>query len=69
MKDFTDLYWRLDGTTSITEKVAAVRDYFATASHDDAVCALSVLSGARQGRAVPLTLLRQWAAEAAGLPA
>lgn len=69
MKQFTDLYWRLDGTTSTNEKVAALRDYFAAAPHDDAAVALGVLSGGRQGRAVSLTLLRQWAAEAAGLPA
>ena len=69
MKQFTDLYWRLDGTTSTNEKVAALRDYFAAAPHDDAVVALRVLSGGRQGRAVSLTLLRHWAAEAAGLPA
>ncbi len=69
MKQFTDLYWRLDGTTSTNEKVAALRDYFAAAPHEDAAVALGVLSGGRQGRAVSLTLLRQWAAEIAGLPA
>ncbi len=69
MKQFTDLYWRLDGTTSTNEKVAALRDYFAAAPHEDAAVALGVLSGGRQGRAVSLTLLRQWAAESAGLPA
>ncbi len=69
MKQFTDLYWRLDGTTSTNEKVAALRDYFAAAPHEDAVVALGLLSGGRQGRAVSLTLLRQWAAEIAGLPA
>ncbi|MDA1040446.1 MAG: ATP-dependent DNA ligase [Planctomycetota bacterium] len=69
MKQFTDLYWRLDGTTSTNEKVAALRDYFAAAPHDDAAVALGVLSGGRHGRAVSLTLLRQWAADAAGLPA
>jgi DNA ligase 1 len=69
VKQFTDLYWRLDGTTSTNEKVAALRDYFAAAPHEDAAVALGVLSGGRQGRAVSLTLLRQWAAESAGLPA
>ena len=32
MKRFTDLYWRLDATTSTTEKVASLRDYFAAAA-------------------------------------
>jgi hypothetical protein len=45
VKQFTDLYWRLDGTTSTNEKVAALRDYFAAAPHEDAAVA------ARDGRA------------------
>ena len=68
MRRFTDLYWRLDATTSTNDKVAALREYFATAPHADAVVALGVLSGATQRRAVSLALLREWAAEAAGLP-
>jgi DNA ligase 1 len=68
MKRFTDLSWRLDATTSTTEKVAALRDYFAAASPDDAACALAVLSGARQLRIVSTGQLRAWAAEVAGLP-
>ena len=69
MKAFTDLYWRLDGTTSTSEKVAALRDYFASAPHDDAACALGVLSGERQLRSVSTSQLRAWAAEATGLSA
>jgi DNA ligase-1 len=69
MRDFTDLYWRLDATTSTNEKVAALRDYFSAAAHDDAACALAVLRGDRQLRAVSTVQLREWAAAAAGLPA
>ncbi len=69
MKRFTDLYWRLDATTSTNDKVAALRDYFAAAPPDDAACALAVLSGARQLRSVSTSQLRSWAAEATGLPA
>ena len=68
MKRFTDLYWRLDATSSTNEKVEALREYFAVAPAEDAACALRVLSGGRQLRAVSTTLLRQWAAEAAGIP-
>ena len=68
MNDFTALYWRLDGTTSTTEKLAALRDYFAAAAPDDAACALAVLCGDRQLRAVSTTQLREWAATATGLP-
>jgi DNA ligase-1 len=69
MNHFTDLYWRLDGTTSTTEKVAALRHYFATARPDDAACALGVLSGGRQLRSISTPQLREWAAAATGHPA
>jgi DNA ligase-1 len=69
MREFTNLYWRLDATTSTNEKVVALREYFAAAPHDDAACALAVLRGDRQLRAVSTVQLRQWAAEAAGYPA
>jgi DNA ligase-1 len=68
MKRFADLYWQLDATTSTTEKVAALAAYFSAAAPDDAACALHLLSGGRQQRAVTTTTLRQWAAEAAGIP-
>ncbi len=67
MNDFTDLYWRLDATTSTNEKLAALRDFFATATPDDAACGLAVLCGGRQLRAVSSTHLREWAAAATGL--
>ena len=68
MKRFTDLYWQLDATTGTNEKVEALREYFAAAPAEDAVCAIQVLSGGRQLRAVSTALLREWAAEAAGIP-
>jgi DNA ligase-1 len=68
MNQFTDLYWRLDATTRTQEKLAALVDYFAAAAPADAACAVSVLCGARQLRAVSTTLLRQWVAEETGLP-
>ncbi len=68
MRHFAALYWRLDATTSTTEKLTALRDYFSAAPAADAACALHLLSGGKQSRAVSTTLLREWAAEAAGIP-
>ena len=68
MRDFAALYWRLDATTGMNDKLAALRDYFTTAPANDAACALHLLSGGKQSRAVSTTLLREWAAEAAGIP-
>ena len=68
MKRFTDLYWQLDATSSTTEKVAALQAYFSQAPAEDAASALHLLCGGKQSRAVSLAHLRQWAAEAAGIP-
>jgi DNA ligase-1 len=68
MQDFTDLYWRLDGTTKTQEKVAALADFFAAATAADAAAAVGVLCGARQLRVVSTRQLRQWVAEETGLP-
>jgi DNA ligase-1 len=68
VKRFTDLYWKLDATTSTNEKVDALREYFAAASPEDAACAIDVLCGGRQLRAISTAMLRTWAAEAAGIP-
>ena len=68
MKQFTDLYWRLDATTRTQDKLAALVDYFTAAAPADAACAVGVLCGARQLRAVSTALLRLWAAEETGLP-
>ena len=68
MNDFTDLYWRLDATTSTNEKLAALRDFFAAATPADAACGLAVLCGGRQLRTVSSTQLREWAAATTGLP-
>jgi DNA ligase-1 len=69
MKAFTDLLWQLESTTKTQEKVAALADYFRTVDAADAACAIRVLCGAKQLRAVSTMQLRQWVAEETGLPA
>src|SRR5512140_3139753 len=68
MRRFTDLYFELDATNRTGEKVAALEHYFAEAPPADAAWALYFLTGRRLKRAVPHMRLREWAAEAAGLP-
>jgi DNA ligase 1 len=68
MRRFAALFTSLDETTKTGLKVAALSDYFRDASPDDAAWAIYFLSGRRLKRAVPNRLLRQWSAEAAGLP-
>ena len=68
MKHFTALYWQLDAAPRTQDKLAALVAYFAAVTPADAACAVGVLCGARQLRAVSTALLRQWAAEETGLP-
>ena len=68
MKRFAHLFKRLDETTKTSEKIAAMRDYFASADHADAAWATYFLSGNRLPQPVPTKLLRAWAAERANVP-
>jgi len=68
MRRFATLFTVLDETTKTNAKVAALADYFREASPHDAAWAIHFLSGRRLKRLVPNRLLRQWAAESAGLP-
>ena len=43
MKRFSDLYWKLDGTTSTNQKIEALKEYFVSAPPEDAACGLRVL--------------------------
>lgn len=68
MKQFATLFAALDGTTKTTAKLAALTDYFLTAPEADRVWTIALLSGRRPKRSVTSTELREWAAEAAGMP-
>jgi DNA ligase-1 len=68
MRRFADLFAALDGTTKTAAKTAALAAYFAEAPEQDRLWCAALLSGRRPKRAVNATELRDWAAEAAGLP-
>ncbi|HQR42264.1 MAG TPA: ATP-dependent DNA ligase [Gemmatales bacterium] len=68
MLRFTELYDDLDSTTRTNEKVAALVRYFRDVPPEDAIWAVYFFTGRRLPRVVNSTLLRQWAAEAAGYP-
>lgn len=65
---FAQLFRELDETTATNEKVAALERYFAAAPPADAAWALQFLSGKSFPRAVKTGQLREWTADAAGLP-
>jgi DNA ligase-1 len=68
MKRFAALFAALDGTTKTGAKTAALADYFRHAPEADRVWTVALLTGRRPKRAVNATELRQWAAQAAGIP-
>ncbi len=68
MKAFAELYARLDATTSSNAKLAAMRDYFASAPPEDAAWAVYFLSGGRPRQLVPTKLLREQAMTLGRLP-
>ena len=68
MKDFAALFTRLDESTKTTVKVAALADYFQTATPEDKLWTIALFTGRRPKRTITATRLREWAAEVAGLP-
>ena len=68
MKLFALLFTELDQTTKTTAKVEALARYFSEAPESDRIWTIALLSGRRPRRGVTTTMLREWAAERAGLP-
>lgn len=68
MRRFTELFERLDGTTSTLAKVEAMRAYFAEVPAEDGAWAVFLLSGRRFKRLVGPGLLRTWCREETGIP-
>ncbi|MBE0542566.1 MAG: ATP-dependent DNA ligase [Verrucomicrobia bacterium] len=68
MKNFADLYARLDASTSSNAKLAALEDYFRAIHPADAAWAVFFLCGGRPRQLVPTKLLRELAIQTSGLP-
>ena len=64
MKHFAELFRRLDRTTKINDKVAALAEYFDTVGDDrDKLWTIALLSHRRPKRTVNSKLLRAWASD------
>ncbi|MEL6252805.1 MAG: ATP-dependent DNA ligase [Bacteroidota bacterium] len=68
MKDFAFLFQQLDQTNGTNAKIKALAEYFQQASDRDKLWTVAILSHRRPRRTVKTTLLREWAAEKAGIP-
>ncbi|WP_108816162.1 ATP-dependent DNA ligase [Loktanella sp. Alg231-35] len=68
MKDCSALFTRIDESTKTTVKVAALAEYFQTATPQDRLWTIALFTGRRPKRTITAARLREWAAEVAGLP-
>jgi len=69
MKEFSNLYTRLDQSTKTKVKIAALVDYFSRAEDEDRLWAIALFTHRRPKRTVNTSLLRLWAAEYSKIPA
>jgi len=67
MNRFAKLFTSLDQTTRTNIKIAALAEYFDSASPADAAWTIYFLSGQKLRRLIPAKLLRQWWSEAANI--
>ena len=68
MKDFADLFIKLDQTNKTNAKVDALVGYFEQAADSDRLWTMALMSHRRPRRTVNTTLLRTWAAEYSEVP-
>lgn len=68
MQAFAALFTELDASTATSDKVAALRRYFAQAEPADAAWAVYFLAGGKPRQVVPTALLRALACREAGIP-
>src|SRR5438874_1772314 len=68
MKAFAQLYTDLDATNKTGRKLEALSRYFKSAPPADGAWAVYFLSGRKIKRVLPSARLREWGAEAAGIP-
>lgn len=68
MKAFAELFAELDTTNKTNAKLDILKKYLAEAPDEDKLWLLALFGGKRPRRQVTTRQLRQWAAEAAGIP-
>lgn len=68
MRAFSELFTRIDQTTSTNEKIDALADYFEHADPKDAVWCVALLTGKTPKRTIKSGELRDWCAEVSSTP-
>ena len=68
MKNFANLFRKIDRTNSTKAKVSALAEYFETAEDKDKIWTIALFTHKRPKRTVKTSQLREWAAEISGIP-
>lgn len=68
MKNFAELYRRLDETTKINEKINSLVEYFGSANPEDSIWAVNLLIGRKSKQVIPVIKLKNWTIELAKIP-
>lgn len=68
MKQFAQLFTRLDQTNKTKDKIAAIQEYFAIAPDQDKLWTLALFTHKSPKKQVKTSLLRQWTTELAQIP-
>lgn len=69
MDSFASLIKTIDSTRSTNKRIDALVEFFDRSEEEDIVWTIALLSGKRPKLVVNTTMLREWATEAAGIPA
>lgn len=69
MRTFAQLFLSLDQTNKTNEKVRALKAYFSNVPDSDKMHMLALFTGRKPRRQINSTLMRNWAVEAASIPA
>jgi DNA ligase-1 len=68
VRNFSELYRRLDATTKTNEKSAVIVEYLKQAPPEDAAWAIFLLTGQKLKQIAPTAFLRRWASRQANIP-
>ncbi|MCE2788188.1 MAG: ATP-dependent DNA ligase [Bacteroidota bacterium] len=68
MKEFTQLFRKIDETTKTNEKVEALVQYLNAASPEDKLWTIAIFCGRNPKKITKTNELKRWAAEAASIP-
>ncbi len=68
MKNFAELYQKLDRTTKTNEKINSLVEYFEISEPEDSIWAVNFLIGRKPKQLIPTRKLKEWSAELANIP-